>query len=132
MKNAYIRKLFLYFYIFVWTLAGVFQLVKGHILEGVFFLIVGGLSLFFKIDRIRRREKQAHQDGFVPFDERNVAIAGSSALLTMKIQFGMTGLLILGLYVLGKYNSLMIFLCLYLAVSASILQISYKVLNKKH
>jgi hypothetical protein len=78
----------------------------------------------------KKKNKQIQKYGLVVFDERDVELAGKAALFTIRVQLTITGLVLLGLFAYNPASNIpVLILSLYMAFSALLLQITYRIFS---
>ena len=131
MKKKQIKKIIIVLYLFILFTVSVIRYIHGDQLGSTVFLSVGCFILLFKLFKNQKKKKYRQKDGLVLFDERDIELAGKAALFTIRVQMGITGLLVLGLFaIFPKTNIPILILSLHMAFSALLLQITYKFFSK--
>ena len=128
MRENKVKKIIIFLYIFFLITSAVIRFFRGDQLGSTVFLCVVCFILLLKFLRSQKKNKYLQKYGLVLFDERDIDLAGQAALFTIRVQLGITGLLVLGIFAFNPASDIpVLVLSLYMAFSALLLQITYRV-----
>ncbi|MDC7233393.1 MAG: DUF2178 domain-containing protein [Spirochaetales bacterium] len=132
MKKKNIRTAINILYITALIIAAIVRHQNGDKAGGIVLICAGGLVYLLRILASRAKNRKLQKQGLVLFDERDIEISGKAALFTIRVQLLITGLLVLGLFAFNTTADIpTLILSLHMALSALLLQISYRVIGKR-